>query len=72
LSNGGAKTRFMEKQLFVIDDYERDFLKDLIYLQEEIIDLNKEINERLEANIFIIDEDKILNDGKIRSNLLPF
>lgn len=62
----------MEKQLFVIDDYERDFLKDLIYLQEEIIDLNKEINERLEANIFIIDEDKILNDGKIRSNLLPF
>ena len=62
----------MEKQLFVIDDYERDFLKDLIYLQEEIIDLNKEINERLEAKIFIIDEDKILNDGKIRSNLLPF
>ena len=62
----------MEKQLFVIDDYERDFLKDLIYLQEEIIDLNKEINERLEANIFIIDEDKILNDGKIKSNLLPF
>jgi len=30
------------------------------------------MNERLEANIFIIDEDKILNDGKIRSNLLPF
>jgi len=56
----------------ILDDYERDFLKDLIYLQEEIIDLNKEINERLEANIFIIDEDKILNDGKIRSNLLPF
>jgi hypothetical protein len=54
------------------EDFERDFLKDLIYLQEEIIDLNKEINERLEANIFIIDEDKILNDGKIRSNLLPF
>lgn len=53
-------------------DHERDFLKDLIYLQEEIIDLNKEINERLEAKIFIIDEDKILNDGKIRSNLLPF
>ena len=54
------------------EDFERDFLKDLIYLQEEIIDLNKEINERLEAKIFIIDEDKILNDGKIRSNLLPF
>jgi hypothetical protein len=56
----------------ILDDYERDFLKDLIYLQEEIIDLNKEMNERLEANIFIIDEDKILNDGKIRLNLLPF
>ena len=56
----------------ILEDFERDFLKDLIYLQEEIIDLNKEINERLEANIFIIDEDKILNDGKIRSNLLPF
>jgi hypothetical protein len=54
------------------EDYERDFLKDLIYLQEEIIDLNKEMNERLEANIFIIDEDKILNDGKIRLNILPF
>jgi len=56
----------------ILDDYERDFLKDLIYLQEEIIDLNKEMNERLEAKIFIIDEDKILNDGKIRLNLLPF
>jgi hypothetical protein len=54
------------------EDYERDFLKDVIYLQEEIIELNKEINERLEANIFIIDEDKILNDGKIRLNILPF
>ena len=53
-------------------DHERDFLKDVIYLQEEIIDLNKEMNERLEAKIFIIDEDKILNDGKIRLNLLPF
>jgi hypothetical protein len=56
----------------ILDDYERDFLKDLIYLQEEIIDLNKEMNERLEAKIFIIDEDKILNDGKIRLNILPF
>lgn len=63
---------FLLKFKFMNEDYERDFLKDLIYLQEEIIDLNKEINERLEANIFIIDEDKILNDGKIRSNLLPF
>ena len=56
----------------ILEDFERDFLKEAIYLQEEIIDLNKEINERLEAKIFIIDEDKILNDGKIRSNLLPF
>jgi hypothetical protein len=56
----------------ILEDYERDFLKDVIYLQEEIIDLNRQMNERLEANIFIIDEDKILNDGKIRSNLLPF
>ena len=62
----------MLKFKFMNEDYERDFLKDLIYLQEEIIDLNKEINERLEANIFIIDEDKILNDGKIRLNILPF
>ena len=63
---------FMLKIKFMNEDYERDFLKDVIYLQEEIIDLNKEMNERLEANIFIIDEDKILNDGKIRLNLLPF
>ena len=62
----------MLKFKFMNEDYERDFLKDLIYLQEEIIDLNKEMNERLEANIFIIDEDKILNDGKIRLNILPF
>ena len=54
------------------EDFERESIKDLIYLQEEIIDLNKEINERLEAKIFIIDDDKILNDGKIRSNILPF
>ena len=62
----------MLKFKFMNEDYERDFLKDLIYLHEEIIDLNKEMNERLEANIFIIDEDKILNDGKIRLNILPF
>lgn len=62
----------MLKFKFMNEDYERDFLKDVIYLQEEIIDLNKEMNERLEANIFIIDEDKILNDGKIRLNILPF
>jgi hypothetical protein len=62
----------MLKIKFMNEDYERDFLKDVIYLQEEIIDLNKEMNERLEANIFIIDEDKILNDGKIRLNILPF
>lgn len=63
---------FLLKTMCMNEDFERDFLKDLIYLQEEIIDLNKEINERLEAKIFIIDEDKILNDGKIRFNLLPF
>lgn len=63
---------FLLKFKFMNEDYERDFLKDVIYLQEEIIDLNRQMNERLEANIFIIDEDKILNDGKIRSNLLPF
>lgn len=63
---------FLLKTICMNEDFERDFLKDLIYLQEEIIDLNKQINERLEAKIFIIDEDKILNDGKIRSNLLPF
>lgn len=63
---------FLLKTMCMNEDFERDFLKDLIYLQEEIVDLNKEINERLEAKIFIIDEDKILNDGKIRSNLLPF
>ena len=54
------------------EDFERESIKYLIYLQDEIIYLNKQINERLEAKIFIIDEDKILNDGKIRSNLLPF
>lgn len=61
----------------VNEDYERDFLKDVIYLQEQAIELQKEAQElyddiRIAAQIKVIKEETKQHDGKTRSELLPF
>lgn len=60
------------------EDYERDFLKDVIYLQERTIELEKQVQElyedmhRFNAKIEVIKEETKQHDGKTRSELLPF
>jgi len=60
------------------EDYERDYLKDVIYLQEKMLELELDSKYLMEdirrevAKIIVIDEDKQLENGKIRSELLPF
>ena len=60
------------------EDYERDYLKDVIYLQEKMLDLELDSKHLMEdirrevAKIIVIDKDKQLENGKIRSELLPF
>jgi hypothetical protein len=60
------------------EDYERDYLKDVIYLQEKMLDLELDSKHLMEdirrevAKIIVIDEDKQLENGKIRAELLPF
>jgi len=61
-----------------IEDYEREHLKDLVYLQEDIelmrIAVQADINQRKPAQIVVIDQDRMLhkqrNESKI--NALPF
>ena len=61
-----------------IEDYEREHLKDLVYLQEDIELLRKEVqmevNKRQPANIQVIDVDKMLEKQRDESkiNTLPF
>ena len=60
------------------EDYERDYLKDVIYLQERMLELELDSKHLMEdirrevANIIVIDVDKQLENGKIRADLLPF
>ena len=60
------------------EDYERDYLKDVIYLQERTIDLELDSKHLMEdirrevAKIIVVDKDKQLENGKIRAELLPF
>ncbi len=42
------------------EDFERDFLKDAIYLQEEVNELKMQIMEEINRNEAII---KVINDG---------
>lgn len=60
------------------EDYERDFLKDTIYLQErtfllekELLELKEDLN-RLDAKFFIVKEKEKEHDGKVGLNVLPF
>jgi hypothetical protein len=60
------------------EDYERDYLKEAIYLREQILDLEIESRDLMNdikrevAKIIVIDVDKQLENGKTRSELLPF
>jgi hypothetical protein len=58
------------------EDWEREYLTDYIYLQEEGYALDRKIDElmheRKPANIIVIDKDKILQDESIKSEILPF
>lgn len=65
------------KNLAIKEDFEREFLKDYVYLQEEEHELNKQIQEEMNkrrkpAQIVIVDTDKILERHEIRHNILPF
>jgi hypothetical protein len=61
-----------------IEDYEREAQKDLVYLQEDIELLRKEVqmevNKRQPAIIQVIDQDKMLQKQRDESKIdtLPF
>lgn len=66
-----------DQTLKIREDFEREFLKDYVYLQEEEHELNKQIQEEMNklrkpAQIVIVDTDKILERDEIRHNILPF
>lgn len=62
----------------VEDDYERDFLKDIIYLQERTVAMENEAQKlledmhRLNAKITVIKQENEQHDGEVRLNVLPF
>jgi hypothetical protein len=55
------------------EDWERVYLTDFIYLQEEGYELDRKIDElmyeRKPANIIVIDKDKILQDESVESEI---
>lgn len=56
-----------------IEDYEREHLKDLVYLQEDIelmrISVQTEVNKRQPATIQVIDQDKMLQKQQDESKI---
>ena len=67
----------MNKSLQIQEDWEREYLKDFIYLHEIGQDLDdeiqKEINKRQPALIIVIDKDKILEkQDELKHYTLPF
>lgn len=71
-NNKKNQKKFMEN----FEDWEREYLTDYIYLQEEGYALDRKIDElmyeRKPANIVVIDKDKILEHEPIKSEILPF
>ena len=65
----------MNQNLQINDDWERESLKDLVYLQETQQILEEEFRRitKLPAQIVVIDKDNILNrEHEHQSNPLPF
>ncbi len=62
------------KDLKIKEDWEREYLKDLVYLQETQQILEEEFRRiKLPAQILVIDKDNILNrEHEHQSNTLPF
>jgi hypothetical protein len=67
-------TREMNRNLQINDDWERESLKDLVYLQETQQILEEEFRRiKTPAQIVVIDKDKMLNrEHEHQSNPLPF
>jgi hypothetical protein len=62
----------MKKNLKIQEDWERESLKDLVYLQEEITLMQQQVDKQ-PAMIQVIDKDKILNRRHEHQNdVLPF
>ena len=60
------------KDLKINEDFERESLKDLVYLQEEMALIEQEINKQ-PARIEVINKDKILNRRhEHQDDVLPF
>jgi hypothetical protein len=61
-----------DQSLKIIEDWERESLKDLVYLQEEMTLMQQEVDKQ-PAMIQVIDKDKILNRRHEHQNdVLPF
>ena len=62
------------KDLKIKEDWEREYLKDLVYLQETQQILEEEFRRiKLPAQIVVIDKDKILEKhNEPHTNFLPF
>ena len=65
----------MDKNLQINEDFERNYLTDLVYLQETQQLLEQEVQKELKqpAHIIVIDKDNVLNEThEHKSNPLPF
>lgn len=62
------------KDLKIKEDWEREYLKDVVYLQETQQILEEEFRRiKLPAQIVVIDKDKILEKhNEPHTNILPF
>lgn len=61
-----------DQNLKIMEDWERESLKDLVYLQEEITIMQQQVDKQ-PAMIQVIDKDKILNRTHEHQNdVLPF
>lgn len=61
-----------DQNLKIMEDWERESLKDLVYLQEEITLMQQQVDKQ-PAMIQVIDKDKILNrTHEHQDNILPF
>ncbi len=69
--------KMKDQKLQIIEDWEREYLKDFIYLHEIGQDIDEDIqkamNEKQPARIEVIDTDKILEkNNEPHANVLPF
>jgi hypothetical protein len=65
-----------DQNLKINEDWERESIKDLVYLQEQLTELEQELKDSINkqpARIEVIDKDKVLNrEHEHQNNILPF